>query len=331
MKSASIERIISVESIPEADRIEKINLLGWQTVAQKGLKVNDLVVFVPVDSIVPDIPQFAFMKDRNFRVRKMRFKGSLSQGLAMPISLFENELKGLELIEGLDVTDILNVKHYEKPIPVHLTGIIKGNFPSFIPKTDEERLQNIPNFLKRHLGKRFIITLKYDGTSSTYYLKDNCFGVCGRTLEMKEDEKNTYWKIAKKYGIESFLRKQFELTGNEYAIQGEIYGEGINKNPLGIKGQDFAAFNIFNITNQAYEDVNVHCSAYNIPTVNTLYDIVLDESHTIEWFEQLAKGNDPVFNKMKEGIVVRCHNMSEKDREIGRASFKVINQEYKEE
>jgi hypothetical protein len=148
---------------------------------------------------------------------------------------------------------------------------------------------------------------------------------------MTYNENNTYWNLSKKYSIESFLRKQYELTKNEYAIQGEIYGEGINKNPLGIKGQDFAAFNIYNITNQNYEDVNVHCNTYNIPTVNTLYDIVLDENCTIEYFEGLAKGNDPVFNKMKEGIVVRCHDMSERDEETGKASFKVINPEYKED
>jgi RNA ligase (TIGR02306 family) len=297
MKNASIEKILKLEPIEGADRIEKASILGWQTVVLKGtFKEGDYCVFVPVDSIVPELPAFEFMRDRHFRVRKIKMKGTLSQGIALPVNLFNDQLIKLDdihtdYIDGMDVSDLIGVKHYEKPIPAHLAGAIKGNFPEFLRKTDEERLQNVPNLPSRHIGKEFIVTIKLDGTSATYYIKDGVFGVCSRNLELKENKDNAYWKIAEQYKLEETLRGLVINTGDEYSIQGEIYGNGVNKNPVNIPDLRFACFNLFNITKQKYESYSAMkdvCDIRTIPTVPFLDQFTMAPGMDVAFFEQMS-------------------------------------------
>ena len=89
-------------------------------------------------------------------------------------------MKEIILNEGTDVTELLGIQKYEPPIPAQLGGKVKGNFPSFIRKTDEERVQNlVKDYMKWvEYGILFYATEKLDGTSATYYLYDGEFGVC---------------------------------------------------------------------------------------------------------------------------------------------------------
>jgi RNA ligase (TIGR02306 family) len=90
-KLASIQRVNAVEPITEADAIERIRILGWYVVVRKDeYKVGDLVIYCEVDSILPDRPEFEFLRTRNFRIRTIKLKGQVSQGICFPLSVLEN-------------------------------------------------------------------------------------------------------------------------------------------------------------------------------------------------------------------------------------------------
>ena len=101
---ASIQKILNINPIEGADKIEQARVKGWNLVVGKGeFKENDLCVFFEIDSILPDKPEFDFMKNKKFRVKTIRLKGVISQGLALPLSILpEGNYK-----EDDDVTEIL--------------------------------------------------------------------------------------------------------------------------------------------------------------------------------------------------------------------------------
>ena len=98
---------------------------------------------------------------------------------------------------------------YEPPVPASLSGTVKGAFPSFIPKTDETRVQVLQGLLDQYQGEECYLTEKLDGSSATFFVNKNDFGVCTRNLELLEDPENTVWKIARALDIEGKLLKEF--------------------------------------------------------------------------------------------------------------------------
>ncbi len=323
-KLAHIEKIISIEAIEGADRIEKAHILGWQTVIKKGeFKEGSLVVYVEVDAVLPDKPEFEFLRDRKFRIRTIRLRKVISQGIAFPLSILPD---GIQIEEGSDVTEALNIHQYEPPIPAQLSGVVKGAFPSFIPKTDETRIQSVPDVLERHKGKTFYLSEKLDGTSATYFIKDDEFGVCSRNLYLKETETNTFWIVARKYDYENKLR----AYGKNVAVQGEIIGPGIQKNRYKLKAPALFIFNVFYPDNYKYADFKEFAEFANnygfntVPILNTEY--VLD--NTVDELVELSKGTSTLNAEIqREGIVMRTLIESQ-DEELGRLSFKVVNPEY---
>jgi len=218
-KLASIQRIKALEPIEGADAIEKATVLGWQLVVKKHeFKVGDLVVYCEIDSLMPDKPEFEFLKPRGMRVRTIRLRGQVSQGICFPLSILP---MNFAVIEDADCTGILGIEKYEPPMPACLSGIAKGRFPSFIPKTDETRVQVLQKLLDKYKGEKCYITEKVDGSSGTFYINNGEFGVCSRNLELLEDSENSFWKVARLMDIENKLRS---LNGN-FAIQGELIGE----------------------------------------------------------------------------------------------------------
>lgn len=151
-KLASIRKVNKIEPIKDADRIELAHIDGWQVIINKGsVKENDLAVYFEVDSLLPCKEPFLFLEPRGrkqnddgsegYRLRTMKMKGVLSQGLLLPINSFPNSLDDDDDYEiGEDVTDQLGVKLYEPPIPANLRGEVKGNFPYFLVKSDQERI-----------------------------------------------------------------------------------------------------------------------------------------------------------------------------------------------
>jgi RNA ligase (TIGR02306 family) len=333
-KLASIQRIDNLSPIPNADVIEVAQVLGWKCVTKKGeFKINDLGVYIEIDSILPDRPEFEFMKSRHFRVKTIRLRGQVSQGIIFPLSIlprdkFEELSKApVDKILGLDVTEMLNIQKWEPYIPAQLAGKIKGNFPSFLQKTDEIRIQAVPKVLDRHQGGVFFyVTEKVDGSSFTAYYRNGEFGVCSRNLELKEEEGNAFWKLARTLDLETKLR----ILNRNLAIQGEMAGMGIQKNKYNLSDVRLFIFSMFDIDNHKYLDfceVLTLCKEFQLDTVpQVLGSYFLPK--TVDEVVELSKGVS-LLNKSipREGLVFRPHEEAW-DEDTGRLSFKAINPEF---
>lgn len=328
-KLASIQKIKALDPIEGADAIEKATVLGWQLVVKKGeFQVGDLIVYCEIDSLMPEKPAFEFLKARGMRIRTVRLRGQISQGICFPLSVLPADF---EVTEDADCTDVLGITKYEPPMPACLSGVAKGKFPSFIPKTDETRVQILQDVLDKFKGIKCYITEKLDGSSTTYYVKDNEFGVCSRNLELVEDAENSLWKIAREMDIEAKLRS----LGKNIAIQGELIGEGIQSNKLNLKGQTIRFFNAFDI--DAYEhldfsDFNELLQQLDLPLVPVLsldYELENDIDAIIRRATIKSQFLKDVW---AEGIVIRPYgndtSASNENWNAGRFSFKAINPEF---
>lgn len=253
-KLASIQTVKYIKPIPNADSIEAVGVLGWEVVTKKGeFQPEDTCVFFEIDSLLPEIPEFEFLRKscwnnnlKKHRLKSIKLRKQLSQGLALPINVFPN-LAGLTV--GTDVTELLGVEKYEPPIPAQIQGDVRSfNWP--ISKTDETRVQldDEHRFIERLTGKPYYITLKLDGTSSSFLIdpKDGVYHVCGRNYSYRRTQDHSFWKISERYNIEQGLRALWE-KGSRLALQGEVVGPGIQKNPLGLPHIDLYIFNVVDI------------------------------------------------------------------------------------
>lgn len=261
-KLAKIVKIDELNPIEGADAIECAVVGGWKVVAQKGLyNVGDLAVYFEIDSWIPhELAPFLskgkepreFEGVKGERLKTIKLRGQLSQGLLMPLK--EIDLNGMTLIEDMDVTERLNVKKWEKPINAQLAGVCKGNFPSLIPKTDQERVQNLKKEIAGVIeaGVAFEITEKLEGSSMTCYLIDGVFGVCSRNMDLKPTAENAFWQTAVREDVEERMREEFGLA--DFAIQGELVGPGIQGNIYKLKETRFFVFDIYDIRRGVYVD-----------------------------------------------------------------------------
>jgi RNA ligase (TIGR02306 family) len=260
-----------------------------------------------------------------FRLKTIRLRGQISQGLIVPLDvLLKHGISSDDVFEGLDVTGTLGIVKYEPPIPADLAGKVKGLFPSFIRKTDEERVQNLASDYEKYraqnkLGMKFYVTEKLDGSSATFYLKDEVFSVCSRNLELIETEGNTFWKVARELELED----KFKTLGFNVCLQGELIGEGIQGNPYKIKGQTVRFFNGFNIDTQEnipfleFTELTQKLGLTTVPILDFDFDLPNSIDNMLEYAESPSNLNT---NFGREGVVVRSY-----DRTI---SFKSISNQF---
>lgn len=343
-KLASVQRVLDVLPIENADAIELIRINGWQCVTKKGeFHRGDLGVYLEIDSIPPDTEIFRFLwtpkpkadeagnllpliepieRPQKFRIRTMRLRGALSQGLFLPLAAFP-ELAGAS--EDEDVTTVLGVGKYEPPPPTGM-GDWRAAFPAFIPKTDEMRVQSVPAVLDELRGSPYAITLKYDGTSATFCVdpRDDSFHACGRNQSIREGT-NLYWQVVREYDLETVLR-----ASPQYALQGEIVGPGVQKNRLGLKEISLFIFNVYDIAQARYvghEEARAFLAQAGIPAVETI------ETGTAFPYDQedlltLAEGKYPGTSNEREGIVIRPLTEQYSQTLGGRLSFKAISNRF---
>jgi RNA ligase (TIGR02306 family) len=181
------------------------------------------------------------------RLRTVKLRGQLSQGLLLNLDTalpFTNSFQ-----DGDDVSEVLNIQKWERPMNAQLAGMARGNFPSVIPKTDQERVQNLVKEIASAGNMSFEVTEKLEGSSMTCYLIDGVFGVCSRNLDLKETADNTFWQVARAEGIEEKMR---EIPDGEWAIQGELIGPGIQGNIYKLSNPEFHVFDVYNIKSGEY-------------------------------------------------------------------------------
>jgi RNA ligase (TIGR02306 family) len=273
---------------------------------------------------MPDKPEFAFLKQRGMRIRTIRLRGQVSQGICFPLSILPPDF---EVSEDADCTGVLCISKYEPPIPACLSGIMKGKFPSFIPKTDETRVQVLQKLLDKYKGEKCHVTEKVDGSSATFYINNGEFGVCSRNMELLEDDENSFWKVARELDIENKLRS---LNGN-FAIQGELIGEGIQDNKLKLRGQTMRFFNAFDIDRfeyRGFEKFTTMMQQLELPTVPVIStDYAL--SNDIDEIIKMATRKSLIYPETwAEGIVIRPVTEKKDLLLNGRVSFKAINPEF---
>ena len=353
---ATIKTIDEITPIPNADKIECARIGGWEIVISKadGFEVGDNVVYIEIDSIMPEKPEYEFLRQRKFRVRTVKLRGQVSQGLILPLTVLPNGNWKV----GDDVTEILGVKKYDpeaeeeqkaaknnerksrNPIvrylmrfkwfrKIYLKPNRSGKFPDWISKTDEERIQNMPELFERLKDEKIplIVTEKVDGTSATYFLKREKgrfgrttydFGVCSRNLRILDNNGSHYWKVAEKYNLEYALKRL--IRDEDYVVlQGEITGEGIqgNKYPSD-DGFRFWAFNLITPTKkyntlEMQEILTEGFSIFCVPIATTQFYV----PETIHDLVDYVQGTSQISNREREGCVFR--NMDK------RISFKCIN------
>lgn len=330
-KLASIQIINEIKTHQNAEKLELAKVLGWQVVINKEqlLKTNDKVIYFEIDSILPKEEWSKFMEKCKYRVKTIKLRGELSQGLIIPIINIFPKLDR-EFNEGEDLTEFLKItKHEEEEIEKNgnQSSVKISSFPTNfgIEKTDEPRIQSNPKILDSFLGNPYIATLKYDGTSSTFIYdeKNSEFIVCSRNNKIDKNEVDLYWKTAINYKIEEILK-----TNPDFILQGEIYGPKINNNYLGVKNVKLVIFNVYSISKQKgidYQEMVEFCKNNKLDYAELMLSgDKFDE--TITSLLEKVKGNYPNTTFPREGYVFRLKN--DWDIKNKRSSFKVINNDF---
>jgi len=338
-KLASIRVISDIEQIPNADAIELATVDGWKVVVAKnvGHQIGNKIVYCEIDSFLPIEPEFEFLRkssfkkmgeEEGFRLKTIRLRNTLSQGLLIPLDDAIEVMKRrngevyTEMLEvDKDVSQLLGIQKYEPPIPAELAGKVKGLFPSFLRKTDEERVQNLKAEYEewKSSDKTFYVTEKLDGSSATFYINNDVFSVCSRNLELLETEGNTFWKVARELDLETKMR---EFGGN-FSLQGELIGEGIQCNPYKIKGQTVRIFNVFDIDMGEHLPLDKfkffveHMGLESVPILDENFKLP-DTIDDLLNFADAKSVLNPNFDR--EGVVIRST-----DRTI---SFKTISNKF---
>ena len=308
-KLVTIQQITAITDIPGADLIALATIQGWQVIVKKTeFSVGDACLFFEIDSFLPLEPRYEFLKKttkfdgkEGYRIKSMKMKSCLSQGLALPLSMFPEITKPKV---DFDYSEKLGVIKYDNEIQTYQgkpglkAGKARGNFPSFIPKTDQPRIQNLTAYFSTLVDEEFEETLKLDGSSMTCYkightptlwekvksifgikYKPFHFGVCSRNLELKPTadqvhifnnqgkesiyDQSDFWTAAYKYRFEDKLPEG-------YAIQGELIGPKIQANQEKVKELEFYCFDVYNIHTGEYLlplERREFCALHNIPHV----------------------------------------------------------------
>ncbi|RYP09226.1 hypothetical protein DL764_001412 [Monosporascus ibericus] len=373
-KLVTVRKVAAVHPIKGADRIEAVEVDGWTCIAGRGqFRAGDLAVFFEIDSFLPaGDPRWTHLADkfitytgeRGFRVKSARMRGQISQGILEPLDDFPEILAAwvdLEIRHGRREAErllretafegLLGVKKFEATEtavtatgePAHKSDQIP--MPEFIPRTDQERVQNLPDVFEKWGEEIFQETVKMDGSSMTVYFVRNDsplmdklaplgtegkqtaaqpngrFDVCSRNVEKPESQGRYFWASAKK----NSLPEKLSRLNRNIALQGELCGSSIQKNfegfPLGF--HDFFVFGAWDIDERRYmkpketEDLVGRLGLKHVPIVG--YHRLGDIARNVQ--EILARAEGIGINgKKREGIVLKQVD--------GRFSFKTISNSY---
>lgn len=332
-KMATVRKIDAIGPIEGADAIEVATVGGWKVVIKKGeFQAGDLAVYCEIDSWIPfELAPFLskgkepreFEGVKGERLRTVKLRGQISQGLLLNLDNVIPETHSFG--EDSDVSEYLNIKKWEKAIPAQLSGQVKGNFPTQIPKTDQERCQNLVKEIvaANEAGTKFEVTEKLEGSSMTVYKIDGEFGVCSRNLDLKRDENNSFWKVA----IDLDLENKMSFSDN-FAIQGELVGPGVQGNIYKLNELRFYVFDIYDIKDGVYmnpadrRDIISRMGLLHVPLLvanGSLYDTL--GITDIPGLLKFAEGESILADNVeREGVVFKEVN--------GGFTFKAISNKY---
>lgn len=350
-KLASIQLIAEVRDIEGADKICAYRINDWWVVDQKHRYfVGEHTIYHEVDCLLPIGGAYDFLAARGtkkseledgtivegYRLRTIKLKGQVSQGLIMPVSNLGEHDGDVEI--GTDVTKVLGIHKYERPLHASLRGTARGNFPSFLRKSDQERCQN----LRRQIWDAYVnddefqVSVKLDGSSMTVFKTNEeiaekwgteaRFGVCSRNLELVETEGNAFWSIARRDELEDKITSVFHV-----ALQGELISPTIQGNFEGVDRPDFYVYNVWDIEEGKFlppqKAVEI-CRVWGVKHVPVLHERVTlcklfptaTEDTIVQMLLDYADGPSSFGGKFREGVVFKRYD--------GQFSFKAISNKY---
>ena len=327
-KLATVRKIDNILPIAGADAIECAVVGGWKVVVKKGeYQAGDLGIYCEIDSWIPHALAPFLSKGKEPRVfegipgerlRTVKLRGQISQGLLLP-ALGQTPITG----EGDDLTEFLGIVKWEKVLPAQLAGQAKGNFPTAIPKTDQERVQNLVKEIELAQGDEFEVTEKLEGSSMTCYLIGDEFGVCSRNLDLKETEGNSFWATARAEDIETKMRRlRVKSTFTDFAVQGELIGPGIQGNIYNLRKCQFRVFDVYDIKSGEYLNPFTRnlivgmLGLQHVPVIDAEFVLNTD----VDGLLTMAESKSELADVQREGLVFK-HN-------DGGFSFKAISNAY---
>lgn len=351
-KLATVRKIDSVRPIPGADAIEVARVGGWDVVVKKDeFRAGDIAIYFEIDSWVPHhlAPFLSKGKEpreyngvKGERLRTVTLRNQVSQGLLLQTGQVVHILMHEEWAKkngkspkwedniGEDLTEVLGVQKWEAAIPAELSGQVKGVFPSFIPKTDQERCQNlIHEIFTENAESKYEVSIKLDGTSFTGYYFAGMTGVCSRNWELKVDDSNASNSLVRMF-IDSNLQSALTKIGKNYAVQGELMGPGIQANREKLSKTKLFIFDVFDIENNRYLDPDSrhrfmedlsregidHSMVEHVPIVS--FGVTLDDLGITDVSQLLSHAEGSSINHaVREGLVFK--------RVDGKFSFKAIS------
>jgi len=337
-KLATIRIIDDITPIDGADAIECAVVGGWKVVVKKGeYQAGDLAIYCEIDSWIPHALAPFLSKGKEPRVfegvegerlRTVKLRGQISQGLLLPMGTIPKAL-GVTYYppdayqEDTDVSELLGIVKWEKAIPAQLAGLARGNFPTAIPKTDQERVQNLVQEIAHAQGDEFEITEKLEGSSMTCYLIGDEFGVCSRNLDLKETEGNSFWATARAEDIEAKMRElRVKSTFTDFAVQGELIGPGIQGNIYNLTKCEFRVFDVYDI--QSGEYLNPFARNLLVGMMGIKHVPVLDAEFVlntdVDGLLTMAESKSELADVQREGLVFKQNN--------GGFTFKAISNAY---
>lgn len=328
-KIAQIKNVDAIEEIENADAIEAARVGGWRVVTKKGrFMENEPALFLEVDSFLPEgVPEFSEFVARSARnavspltnetvrghvLKTIKLRGVISQGVLMK----PREL-GLAVTSTQDEVDArmetLGVFKWEPPLPAG--GQAVGTFPNAARKTDSERVQNLTDeFLESLNLSEWIATEKIDGTSSTFVMTEEGLVTASRNWRVGKD--SLQGAMAERLEFEKVLP-----VGT--VVQGEIFGEGIQGNPLKISGTRLAVF-FAEMPSETSPEVMKLLASLSVPSLDWEVPASVDEA-----LEQVNGMKSTLNPKVLAEGVVWWNRFGTSFEELGdRANFKAINNKF---
>lgn len=347
-KLATVRKIDSLSPIKRMDRVELAKVDGWRVIVKKGEFVEgDECLFFEIDSLLPvSDDRFSFLskEDKDITIDGNRYAllktvkmfKQISQGLALPLDAFRDDIT---LDDGTYRDDIDQALGIIKYVSDDEDSDGASNFPMFIEKTSQERIQNIFKYREEWDGVAFLPTLKLDGMSCTLFAtKDEKYVpsnvddghflyVCSNNvwLNSNDGETGILGVAVKDSDMEKRLFDVLEEEKRNLAFQFEMVSGSIKKGREGFKTPTLIAYGIYDIDNgqkmgalEAFALFEKH-GIMHVPIIGG--PIVLNNAFmSIEDYENYANNLKPVYASVPEGVVF--HSLD------GEHSFKCISPKY---
>lgn len=328
-KLVEVKTIDNITPIPNADAIVCAHVGGWKVVIRKDeFQVGDKAVYFEIDSWIPHelAPFLSKGKEpreykgvKGEKLRTVKLRGQISQGLLLNTSILPKPLEEIE-----DLAQELNVNLWE--LDVTAGDETLGAFPSFIRKTDQDRIQNLTEqfnyWLEAGSGLTWEITEKVDGSSMTVFSSpsNEMIGVCSRNLLLRDTPSGRFWKVAKKLN----LIEKLQALGLDIALQGELVGPKVQGNKYNLPENTFLLYSVYDISQQTYYTPEARrqlAKELEIPVVPVIYTKCFLPTSMDELIASADGTSHLGANPIQEGLVYKCN-------EIPELQFKVISNEF---